>query len=59
MTSEQALKQFHEKIFNNAEEIDPDHDRDWFDLAFGYFLALEFDIDTALEMADSACTGGV
>jgi hypothetical protein len=51
MTREEAVKQWHEKVVDRPDAVDPDGERDWWDLAYGFFLALGFDVETAQDMA--------
>ena len=36
--------------FDRPEEVDPDDERDWFDLAYGFFLALTSNPEQAMEL---------
>lgn len=38
-------------VLDKSESIDPDGERDWFDLCYGFFLALIPDPDRAMELA--------
>lgn len=42
MTLEEAKKKFHKEVVDKASEVDPDNERYWTDLAYGYLLALGF-----------------
>jgi len=37
--------------FESESEIDPDQERDWFDMAYGFMLALDFKPDVAMILA--------
>jgi hypothetical protein len=58
-TSAEAQKRWDKEIFEKAKEIDPDDERDWFDMAYGFFLALGFESETASDMAWQAKGVGV
>lgn len=44
---EEAIEKWKELVYNKADEIDPDQECDWWDLALGFFLAREFSIEEA------------
>jgi hypothetical protein len=46
-----AVERFRDEICARAEEIDPDEERDWWDLSLGFFLAAGLDVESAEEMA--------
>ncbi len=45
------VKKFKEEVYDRAKEIDPENERDWFDMAYGYFLGNGVDRDTAFDLA--------
>lgn len=54
MTKAAAQAKWNEIVHDRSDEVDPDDERDWFDMALGFFLALGFDVETAYELADQA-----
>lgn len=48
---EKLLDDFRAEIIDRALEIDPMGERDWFDLAYGYFLGLHKTPDSAYDLA--------
>lgn len=51
MTREEACKRFRDRVNDREQEVDPEQERDWFDLAYGFFLALDFEPSAASSMA--------
>lgn len=45
---------FRAKVYDRAEEVDADQERDWFDLAYGFALALDVEPEEAYEWASQA-----
>lgn len=54
MSNEDALVQWRKQVDSRPEQIDPNDVRDWYDMAYGFFLALGFDPETADELAIDA-----
>ena len=54
MTREEAQALWVQRVSSRARRIDPDDSIDWYDMAFGFFLALGFKPREAHEMANVA-----
>lgn len=48
--AEDHIKAWVANVFDRQHEIDPTFERDWFDMAFGFFLARGLSPDDALEL---------
>lgn len=48
---ENMIEEFDVRIHQQEDEIDPDQERDWFDLAYGFFLGKGVDAERAFELA--------
>jgi hypothetical protein len=46
----QAKMRWRQWVYD-VDVIDPDDERDWFDMAYGFMLALEFQADDAMRLA--------
>lgn len=51
MSHLEAFKLFKTKIVDRAEEVDGDNEHEWETLAYGFFLALDFNPEEAFDMA--------
>jgi len=49
MTNKELLLQFKKEVYDREIEIDPNADKDWNDLACGFFLGLGATIDQATD----------
>lgn len=50
MSHQDVINLWKEKVYDKASEIDPDSERDWEDIALGFFLANGFSSDEAYEI---------
>ena len=53
-TDEEAQRLWEENVYDRAEEVDPDGEYDWWDMAFGFFMGLGFEPDDAADLANNA-----
>lgn len=51
LTRLEATRLFKEKVWDRPREIDPDDDHSWETLAYGFFLALGFEVSDAKSLA--------
>ena len=58
MRENELLEKFKKKVCERSSEIDPDNERDWFCLSYGFFLALclDHDPEVAYKLANEANT---
>lgn len=49
-TREQDKQEWIDCVYNNAESVDPNNERDWRDLAFGFFLGKGYDTQEAYDL---------
>jgi hypothetical protein len=47
VSDEEAIALWKKKVFDRAEEIDPDSNDEWRSMALGFLLALDFEPDRA------------
>lgn len=47
-----ALKAWRDKVLDRFEEIDPNGEHDWLDLAYGFFLGCGLAKDLAFELSE-------
>ena len=52
MSIDEALEKFKTEICNRSKEVDPESERDWYCMSYGFFLALGLSIEDA---EDAAC----
>lgn len=48
---EQDFADWYDFVYVKEAEVDPDKERDWFDLAYGYMLARDHEPERAMELA--------
>ena len=53
-TNKDFLEEFKVEICDKSSEIDPDAERDWFDLSYGFFLARGATVEQAIDLAIEA-----
>lgn len=53
-TEEDLLSEFRTAVYNRAAEVDPDEERMWFDIAYGYFMAKGLEPEAAYALATTA-----
>ena len=51
MTDEEMVQAWKDRIYSKSDEIDPESERYWFDLAYGFFLGLGADAAKAYGLA--------
>jgi hypothetical protein len=49
--NEALIKRWKAEVVARAEEVDPDDERDWYDMAVGFFLGAGLPIDASVEHA--------
>lgn len=54
VSEEKALELWEKRVFDCSEEIDPDDSYDWWDMAYGFFLGLQFSPEVAANLANEA-----
>lgn len=54
VSTEKALELWEKRVFDCSEEIDPDDSYDWWDMAYGFFLGLQFPPEVAANLANEA-----
>lgn len=51
LTTKQAREAWIRDVYERAKEIDPEEERDWYDLAIGFFLGCGLTSKRATELA--------
>ena len=59
---EALIQRWIEEVYSYADVIDPDHERDWYDMAIGFFLGARYTeahSDFAYDLANECRVRGV
>jgi hypothetical protein len=51
MNEDRALEKWEKLVYDRASTVDEQDERDWYDMAYGFFLALGFDVEDAHALA--------